>query len=184
MSARGGRISYVILGLWPSGCLSPRKAAICRIKYFHEVPGWRNWQTQRTQNPPVLSTLGVRLPLPAPARINEKQWFTRLGDWMALRCRKRRDFDRRFCQSRIIWQFFDGHERHISEHWRRRALEDKRIAMGRNAEAIKESFQSVTGHDKTKIFLAFGCQIQQPLPDGRRQMQPVSSGERLQVWLY
>ena len=30
-------------------------------------PGWRNWQTQRTQNPPVLSTLGVQLPLPAPA---------------------------------------------------------------------------------------------------------------------
>src|SRR5271157_4637958 len=30
-------------------------------------PGWRNWQTQRTQNPPVLSTLGVRFPLPAPA---------------------------------------------------------------------------------------------------------------------
>ena len=28
-------------------------------------PGWRNWQTQRTQNPPVLSTLGVQLPLPA-----------------------------------------------------------------------------------------------------------------------
>jgi hypothetical protein len=38
----------------------------CKIKHFHEVPGWRNWQTQRTQNPPVLSTLGVRLPLPAP----------------------------------------------------------------------------------------------------------------------
>src|SRR5690348_5186073 len=33
----------------------------------HLQPGWRNWQTQRTQNPPVLSTLGVRLPLPAPA---------------------------------------------------------------------------------------------------------------------
>ena len=31
--------------------------------------------------------------------------------------------------------------------------------MGRNAEAIKESFQSVTGPDKTKIFLAFRCQI-------------------------
>ena len=29
-------------------------------------PGWRNWQTQRTQNPPVLGTLGVRFPLPAP----------------------------------------------------------------------------------------------------------------------
>ena len=54
--------------------------------------------------------------------------------------------------------------------------------MGRNAEAIKESFQSVTGHDKTKIFLAFGCQNQQPLPAGSRQMQRVSSGERLQVW--
>jgi hypothetical protein len=38
----------------------------CKIKHFHEVPGWRNWQTQRTQNPPVLSTLGVQLPLPAP----------------------------------------------------------------------------------------------------------------------
>ena len=37
-----------------------------RIKHFHEEPGWRNWQTQRTQNPPVLGTLGVRLPLPAP----------------------------------------------------------------------------------------------------------------------
>jgi hypothetical protein len=34
-------------------------------------PGWRNWQTQRTQNPPVLGTLGVRLPLPAPAQF----WF-------------------------------------------------------------------------------------------------------------
>ena len=32
-----------------------------------DKPGWRNWQTQRTQNPPVLSTLGVRFPLPAPA---------------------------------------------------------------------------------------------------------------------
>jgi hypothetical protein len=32
-----------------------------------QLPGWRNWQTQRTQNPPVLSTLGVQLPLPAPA---------------------------------------------------------------------------------------------------------------------
>jgi hypothetical protein len=37
-----------------------------RIKHFLEEPGWRNWQTQRTQNPPVLGTLGVRLPLPAP----------------------------------------------------------------------------------------------------------------------
>ena len=32
----------------------------------YRTPGWRNWQTQRTQNPPVLSTLGVQLPLPAP----------------------------------------------------------------------------------------------------------------------
>jgi hypothetical protein len=39
-----------------------------KISHFHEEPGWRNWQTQRTQNPPVLSTLGVRLPLPAPAK--------------------------------------------------------------------------------------------------------------------
>ena len=31
-----------------------------------DKPGWRNWQTQRTQNPPVLSTVGVQLPLPAP----------------------------------------------------------------------------------------------------------------------
>jgi hypothetical protein len=33
---------------------------------YRTSPGWRNWQTQRTQNPPVLGTLGVRLPLPAP----------------------------------------------------------------------------------------------------------------------
>jgi hypothetical protein len=63
-----------------------------------------------------LRVLGVRLPLPAPAQINEKQWFTRLDDWMALRQRKRRGFSIDvFVKSRIIWQFFDGHERHISE---------------------------------------------------------------------
>ncbi len=39
-----------------------------------------------------LRVLGVRLPFPAPAQINEKQWFTRLDDWMAWRRRKRRDF--------------------------------------------------------------------------------------------
>src|SRR5579863_4666795 len=30
------------------------------------LPGWRNWQTQRTQNPPTLAVMGVRPPLPAP----------------------------------------------------------------------------------------------------------------------
>ena len=30
------------------------------------VPKWRNWQTQRTQNPPGLAPLGVRLPPSAP----------------------------------------------------------------------------------------------------------------------
>jgi transcriptional regulator with XRE-family HTH domain len=39
-----------------------------------------------------LRVLGVRLPLPAPVQINEKQWFTPLDDWMALRRRKRRGF--------------------------------------------------------------------------------------------
>ena len=29
-----------------------------RIKHFHEVPGWRNWQTQRTQNPPTFGSWG------------------------------------------------------------------------------------------------------------------------------
>ena len=33
-------------------------------------PGWRNWQTQRTQNPPTLAVMGVRPPLPAPALNN------------------------------------------------------------------------------------------------------------------
>ena len=32
----------------------------------HPKPGWRNWQTQRTQNPPTLAVMGVRPPLPAP----------------------------------------------------------------------------------------------------------------------
>ncbi len=39
-----------------------------------------------------LRVLGVRFPLPAPAQINEKQWFTRLDNWMALRRSKRGDF--------------------------------------------------------------------------------------------
>jgi|HubBroStandDraft_6_1064221.scaffolds.fasta_scaffold67466_2 hypothetical protein len=44
-----------------------------------------------------LRVLGVRLP--APTQIDEKQWFTRLDDWMALKRRKRRGiFDRRVCQ--------------------------------------------------------------------------------------
>src|SRR5579875_912927 len=32
------------------------------------APGWRNWQTQRTQNPPILAIVGVRPPLPAPRK--------------------------------------------------------------------------------------------------------------------
>jgi hypothetical protein len=43
-----------------------------KIKHFQEVPGWRNWQTQRTQNPPVLGTLQVRFLFPAPALTS---WF-------------------------------------------------------------------------------------------------------------
>ena len=33
----------------------------------HPRPGWRNWQTQQTQNLPALVVMGVRPPLPAPA---------------------------------------------------------------------------------------------------------------------
>jgi hypothetical protein len=41
------------------------------VRYFLKQallpwPGWRNWQTQRTQNPPALAVMGVRPPLPAP----------------------------------------------------------------------------------------------------------------------
>src|SRR6201987_163264 len=36
----------------------------CRIKHFHEVPGWRNWQTQRTQNPPRFTPRGGSTPPP------------------------------------------------------------------------------------------------------------------------
>src|SRR5208282_4161570 len=32
----------------------------------HPRPGWRNWQTQQTQNLPALVVMGVRPPLPAP----------------------------------------------------------------------------------------------------------------------
>ncbi len=53
-----------------------------------------------------LRVLGVRLPLPAPAQINEKQWFTRHHDWMALRRRKRKGFSIDvFLKNRISWQF-------------------------------------------------------------------------------
>ena len=33
-----------------------------KIKHFHEVPGWRNWQTQRTQNPPTFGSWGFDSP--------------------------------------------------------------------------------------------------------------------------
>jgi hypothetical protein len=33
-----------------------------KIKYFHEAPGWRNWQTQRTQNPPTFGSWGFDSP--------------------------------------------------------------------------------------------------------------------------
>jgi hypothetical protein len=33
-----------------------------RIRHFHEVPGWRNWQTQRTQNPPTFGSWGFDSP--------------------------------------------------------------------------------------------------------------------------
>jgi hypothetical protein len=49
------------------------RSTILRNQGLLSVPGWRNWQTQRTQNPPVLSTLGVRLPLPAPAKNPENK---------------------------------------------------------------------------------------------------------------
>ena len=62
------------------------------------------------------SSVGVRFPLPAPAQIDDKQRFTRLDDWMAWRRSKCSGFSIGvFVESRIIWQFFHGYERHISE---------------------------------------------------------------------
>jgi hypothetical protein len=28
----------------------------CKIRHFHDKPGWRNWQTQRTQKRMLIST--------------------------------------------------------------------------------------------------------------------------------
>ena len=36
----------------------------CRNKHFHKVPGWRNWQTQRAQNPPRFTPRGGSTPPP------------------------------------------------------------------------------------------------------------------------
>ena len=33
-----------------------------RIKHFLEEPGWGNWQTQRTQNPPTFGSWGFDSP--------------------------------------------------------------------------------------------------------------------------
>ena len=44
-----------------------------------------------------LRVLGVRLPLPAPAQINEKQWSTCLNEGMALRRSKRSGFSIDVC---------------------------------------------------------------------------------------
>ena len=52
------------------------------MRYFgssrNPKPGWRNWQTQQTQNLPTLVVMGVRPPLPAPLKIfniNYLQYF-------------------------------------------------------------------------------------------------------------
>ncbi len=91
-------------GRFRAVCRKARKTRInielCRVKWY---------------SPAALGNGGNRFPLPAPAQINEKQWFTCLDDWMALRRRKRRGFAIDvFVKSRIIWQFSDGHERHIN----------------------------------------------------------------------
>ena len=53
-------------------------------------PGWRNWQTQRTQNPPVLSTLGVQLPLPAPTSKPRRTRARVIGNSLQILSRSRR----------------------------------------------------------------------------------------------
>ncbi len=40
----------------------------CKIEVIRS-PGWRNWQTQQTQNLPTLVVMGVRPPLPAPLKL-------------------------------------------------------------------------------------------------------------------
>src|SRR6266853_6645052 len=34
----------------------------CKIKHLQVEPGWRNWQTQRTQNPPTFGSWGFDSP--------------------------------------------------------------------------------------------------------------------------
>src|SRR6202050_3897408 len=48
----------------------------CKIKHFHEVPGWRNWQTQRTQNPPGFGPWGFD----SPSRHQNN--LHRMSSWM------------------------------------------------------------------------------------------------------
>ena len=56
------------------------------------APGWRNWQTQRTQNPPALAVMGVRPPLPAPSKENEmtQMRLLRMEHWRRRRLRRPR----------------------------------------------------------------------------------------------
>jgi len=60
-------------------CCGKRPKLTQRLTHFHiaclisHLLSMINCQTQRTQNPPVLSTLGVRLPLPAPAQTPSNQ---------------------------------------------------------------------------------------------------------------
>jgi hypothetical protein len=63
--------SYQSDSLLMASSTPPHACSACEIlcDTFHghqPEPGWRNWQTQRTQNPPTLAVMGVRPPLPAP----------------------------------------------------------------------------------------------------------------------
>ena len=61
MAAHIKRMRMLVVGAGMTVRYSPKHLTLNAL-----MPGWRNWQTQRTQNPPTLAVMGVRPPLPAP----------------------------------------------------------------------------------------------------------------------
>src|ERR1039458_8937679 len=48
-------LSFRLILHWKGVPVARRERAMRYFQWgFHSMPGWRNWQTQRTQNPPTL----------------------------------------------------------------------------------------------------------------------------------
>src|SRR5256885_1465863 len=68
-----------------AGCCSEKAAYLFRVEWLERFkPGWRNWQTQRTQNPPTFGSWGFDSPSRHhnPAHLGSSESASTLGEYL------------------------------------------------------------------------------------------------------